>query len=130
MVIHFCRTMWRLLSLVNYEPFLAPFPCSECCIEFDIWIHLGTHISNTREAKGFALLSEEGIAKGIRRITAVTTDCAFKAMELAYSLEQEVNDASKIEASLLEKVFFSPSVPSLLAFVTCSHLFSAPPYYF
>lgn len=83
-------------------------PCSECCIEFDIWIHLGTHISNTREAKAFALLSEEGIAKGIRRITAVTTDCAFKAMELAYSLEQEVNDASKIEASLLEKVFFFP----------------------
>ncbi|KAE8077372.1 hypothetical protein FH972_015943 [Carpinus fangiana] len=67
----------------------------------------GTHISNTREAKGFALLSEEGIAKGIRRITAVTTDCAFKAMELAYSLEQEVNDASKIEASLLEKTVAS-----------------------
>ncbi|XP_062145946.1 alanine--tRNA ligase [Alnus glutinosa] len=67
----------------------------------------GTHISNTREAKAFALLSEEGIAKGIRRITAVTTDCAFKAMELAYSLEQEVNDASKIEASLLEKIVAS-----------------------
>lgn len=80
---------------------------SECCIEFDLWIHLGTHISNTREAKAFALLSEEGIAKGIRRITAVTTDGAFKAMELAYSLEQEVNDASKIEGSLLEKVFSS-----------------------
>ena len=84
---------------------------SECCIEFDLWIHLGTHISNTREAKAFALLSEEGIAKGIRRITAVTTDGAFKAMELAYLLEQEVNDASKIEGSLLEKVF-----PSLFGF--------------
>ena len=81
---------------------------SECCIEFDLWIHLGTHISNTREAKAFALLSEEGIAKGIRRITAVTTDGAFKAMELAYLLEQEVNDASKLEGSLLEKVFLFP----------------------
>lgn len=128
MVIHFCRTLWRL-SLVNYEC-LVLHPCSQCCIEFHIWIHLGTHISNTREAKAFALLSEEGIAKGIRRITAVTTDCAFKAMELAYSLEQEVNDASKIEASQLEKVFFFfPLVRSLLAFVTCSHLFSVPPYY-
>lgn len=67
----------------------------------------GTHISNTREAKAFALLSEEGIAKGVRRITAVTTDCAYKALELAYSLEQEVNDASKIEASLLEKTVAS-----------------------
>ncbi|KAL5748565.1 hypothetical protein ACOSQ2_025862 [Xanthoceras sorbifolium] len=63
----------------------------------------GTHISNTREAKAFALLSEEGIAKGIRRITAVTTDCASKAMESACLLEQDVKDASKIEGSLLEK---------------------------
>lgn len=68
---------------------------------------LGTHISNTREAKAFALLSEEGIAKGIRRITAVTTDSAFKAMELASSLEQEVDETSKTEGSLLEKVSFS-----------------------
>ncbi|KAJ9678388.1 hypothetical protein PVL29_020537 [Vitis rotundifolia] len=65
----------------------------------------GTHISNTREAKAFALLSEEGIAKGIRRITAVTTDGAFQAMELAFSLEQEVDAASEAEGSLLVKVF-------------------------
>ncbi|XP_010265724.1 PREDICTED: alanine--tRNA ligase-like [Nelumbo nucifera] len=63
----------------------------------------GTHISNTREAKAFALLSEEGIAKGVRRITAVTTDCAFKAMELARSLDQEISGAAKIEVSQLEK---------------------------
>ncbi|XP_050209897.1 alanine--tRNA ligase-like [Mercurialis annua] len=63
----------------------------------------GTHISNTREAKAFALLSEEGIAKGVRRITAVTTEGAFKAMELASLLEQEVDEAFKLEGSLLEK---------------------------
>ncbi|KAL6321443.1 hypothetical protein AAG906_016542 [Vitis piasezkii] len=38
-----------------------------------------------------------------RRITAVTTDGAFKAMELAFSLEQEVDAASDAEGSLLEK---------------------------
>ncbi|KAJ7942686.1 Alanine--tRNA ligase [Quillaja saponaria] len=63
----------------------------------------GTHISNTREAKAFALLSEEGIAKGIRRITAVTTDCAFKALEMATLLEQEVDEAAKIDGTSLEK---------------------------
>ncbi|XP_062112959.1 alanine--tRNA ligase [Humulus lupulus] len=63
----------------------------------------GTHISNTKEAKAFALLSEEGIAKGIRRITAVTTDMASEARELANSLEKEVDDASKEEGSSLEK---------------------------
>ncbi|XP_024193988.1 alanine--tRNA ligase [Rosa chinensis] len=63
----------------------------------------GTHITNTREAEAFALLSEEGTAKGIRRITAVTTNAAFDAIKLADSLEQEVIEASKAEESLLEK---------------------------
>ncbi|KAL3652105.1 hypothetical protein CASFOL_001786 [Castilleja foliolosa] len=63
----------------------------------------GTHISNTREAKKFALLSEEGIAKGTRRITAVTMDSAFKAFKLASSIQQEVDEASKTEGSALEQ---------------------------
>uniref|UniRef100_A0A7N0VMG8 Alanine--tRNA ligase n=1 Tax=Kalanchoe fedtschenkoi TaxID=63787 RepID=A0A7N0VMG8_KALFE len=63
----------------------------------------GTHISNTREAKAFALLSEEGIAKGVRRITAVTTDFAFEAVKRADSLQQEVTDASKDDIGTLEK---------------------------
>ncbi|KAL1565446.1 alanine--tRNA ligase [Salvia divinorum] len=77
--------------------------------ESDEWLSIsaelcgGTHISNTREAKAFALLQEEGIAKGIRRITAVTLDYAFKAFELAASLEQEINEASKTEGSILEQ---------------------------
>lgn len=105
-------------------------------LNFIFLIHIGTHISNTREAKAFALLSEEGIAKGIRRITAVTTDCAFKAIELAHLLEQEVDEASKAEGSLLEKVgffIFSPFVcfvfwfgnefiTSTLALEGCSNL--------
>lgn len=74
---------------------------------FTLLICIGTHISNTKEAKAFALLSEEGIAKGIRRITAVTTDCASEAMNLANSLEQEVHDASKDEGISLEKVVIS-----------------------
>ncbi|MBA0613958.1 hypothetical protein Godav_014308, partial [Gossypium davidsonii] len=63
----------------------------------------GTHITNTREAKAFALLSEEGIAKGVRRITAVTTESALKAMELGGLLLKEVDDASNMEVRLLEK---------------------------
>ncbi|MED6158674.1 hypothetical protein PIB30_034918 [Stylosanthes scabra] len=63
----------------------------------------GTHISNTREAKAFALLSEEGIAKGIRRITAVTTDRASDAMRAADEFEQHVDNAAKLEGSSLEE---------------------------
>lgn len=79
-------------------------------------IRLGTHISNTREAKAFALLSEEGIANGVRRITAVTTDCAFEAMKLASLLEQEVTEASTMEESSLEKVVFALSLASYVLY--------------
>ena len=64
----------------------------------------GTHITNTRDAKAFALLSEEGIAKGVRRITAVTAGCATQAMELASSIDSDINEASQLEGALLEKV--------------------------
>ncbi|CAH2036704.1 unnamed protein product [Thlaspi arvense] len=65
----------------------------------------GTHIRNTREAKAFAIVSEEGVAKGIRRITAFTGEAALNAINLASLLEKEVEDASKAEgAGLDEKV--------------------------
>ena len=32
----------------------------------------GTHIGNTGEAEAFVVLCEEGIAKGVRRITGLT----------------------------------------------------------
>ena len=88
---------------------------------------IGTHITNTREAKAFALLSEEGIAKGVRRITAVTTESALKAMELGDLLLQEVDDASKMEVSLLEKVCFYTLVSKTLklgsSYYQCLYLF-------
>ncbi|KAG9144502.1 hypothetical protein Leryth_010734 [Lithospermum erythrorhizon] len=43
------------------------------------------------------------LPKGIRRVTAVTLDSAIKAAELASTLEQEVDEASKMEGSLLEQ---------------------------
>lgn len=41
----------------------------------------GTHISNTAEAEAFVLIEETAVAKGIRRITALTRAAAVKAME-------------------------------------------------
>jgi alanyl-tRNA synthetase len=64
----------------------------------------GTHIKNTRDAESFALLSEEGIAKGVRRIAAVTAGCASQAMELASSIGLDINEASQLEGAVLEKV--------------------------
>ena len=40
----------------------------------------GTHIENTAEAEAFCLVEETAVAKGIRRITAVTKDAAKAAL--------------------------------------------------
>eukprot|EP00249_Psilotum_nudum_P018822 c26976_g1_i1 orf=378-3269(+) len=63
----------------------------------------GTHISNTREAHKFALISEEGIAKGVRRITAFTSEAAENAIHDAESFADCMANAFKMEGLALEK---------------------------
>jgi len=60
----------------------------------------GTHISNTSEAVGFALLEEKGISKGVRRITAVTGRAAEAAIEAGKRLEEQM---ISLEAEVDEK---------------------------
>mmetsp|Transcript_22227 Transcript_22227/g.26690 ORF Transcript_22227/g.26690 Transcript_22227/m.26690 type:complete len:1164 (+) Transcript_22227:109-3600(+) len=62
----------------------------------------GTHISNTSEAGQFALLVEEGIAKGIRRIIGVTGNAAKTAIALADDLASKVKAADKLSGAALE----------------------------
>ncbi|GMH09198.1 hypothetical protein Nepgr_011038 [Nepenthes gracilis] len=93
----------RVVTIGKKVEDLLADPDNEEWLSYSAELCGGTHISNTREAKAFALISEEGIAKGIRRVTAVTADCAFEAVELARLLEQEVINASQIEGSMLEK---------------------------
>lgn len=54
----------------------------------------GTHLSNTAAAGQFALLTEEGIAKGIRRIVAVTGEEAAAAMARADELAARIAAAA------------------------------------
>jgi alanyl-tRNA synthetase len=56
----------------------------------------GTHLTNTKEAEAFCLLSEEGIAKGIRRIVAVTKDDAKHAIALATEFESKMKAAESL----------------------------------
>jgi alanyl-tRNA synthetase len=57
----------------------------------------GTHLKNTKDADAFCLLSEEGIAKGIRRIVFVTYDDAKKAIATAEEFETKLEASSKLE---------------------------------
>jgi len=62
----------------------------------------GTHLTNTKEAEAFCLLSEEGIAKGIRRIIFVTKDDAKKAIAEAEVFHSKLVAASALKGEELE----------------------------
>uniref|UniRef100_A0A7S4MEB0 Alanine--tRNA ligase n=1 Tax=Odontella aurita TaxID=265563 RepID=A0A7S4MEB0_9STRA len=62
----------------------------------------GTHLSNTKEAEMFVLLKEEGIAKGVRRITAVTGGDAKAAGERADEFEGRLKEAGALPGAELE----------------------------
>jgi len=58
----------------------------------------GTHILNTAEAEAFAIIEETSVAKGIRRITAVTKGLALKAIEEGNSFKETVSESEKLSA--------------------------------
>ena len=62
----------------------------------------GTHLKNTSEAQSFVLLSEEGIAKGVRRITGVTMKDAAVATATAAEFGARVTEAGKLDGLQLE----------------------------
>ncbi|KAA0216713.1 MAG: alanine--tRNA ligase [Leptolyngbya sp. PLA3] len=61
----------------------------------------GTHLKTTGEAHAFALVSEEGIAKGVRRITALTGALAKAAEQAADGLQARLTDAGKLSGQAL-----------------------------
>ncbi len=65
----------------------------------------GTHVGNTSEIKNFKILSESGVAAGVRRIEALTGDNVIKYYR---EMEQEVTAASAMlktsRADILEKI--------------------------
>jgi alanyl-tRNA synthetase len=56
----------------------------------------GTHVANTAEAEAFVLVEETAVAKGIRRITAVTRDAAKEAIAEGEKMEQLVADLERL----------------------------------
>lgn len=70
----------------------------------------GTHLTNTKEAEAFCLISEEGIAKGIRRIVFVTKEDAKKALASADEFAGKLKAAEALADSELESTVKSLSL--------------------
>lgn len=93
----------RVVSVANHSVTeMLANPQDSMWNEYSVEFCGGTHLTNTKEAEAFVLLSEEGIAKGIRRIVAVTQADAMKAIALADEFEGKLKAASVLEGDELE----------------------------
>ncbi len=63
----------------------------------------GTHLESTKQAEAFALTGEEGIAKGIRRISGLTGAAARSVIEAADTLDREIAELDRLPDSDLAK---------------------------
>ena len=65
----------------------------------------GTHVANTGSIGAFKIISESGVAAGVRRIEALTSKAVFEYYD---KLEETINEAAKIAktnpAGLVEKL--------------------------
>ena len=94
----------RVVSVANHTiPEMLANPQDSQWNEYSVEFCGGTHLTNTKEAEAFVLLNEEGIAKGIRRITGVTKEDAKKAIALAAEFETRLAKAGELEGDALEE---------------------------
>ena len=80
----------------------------------------GTHVNTTGEIKQLVIIEEASIAKGIRRITALTADEAAKVIEAAKAFTPKMEALKKLKGAELEnnlKTFLKELDGSILPFV-------------
>jgi len=93
----------RVVAVSNHPvPEMLANPQDSQWNEYSVEFCGGTHLTNTKEAESFVLLSEEGIAKGVRRIFAVTQAAAKEATQLAGIFEAKLHVASTLKGDELE----------------------------
>ena len=61
----------------------------------------GTHVANTAEIKSYALITEEGLGKGVRRVLGVTGEKAEAAFAAAAVLREQVEAAKALDGEKL-----------------------------
>ncbi len=62
----------------------------------------GTHLKSTREAEAFAIIEETAVAKGVRRMSALTRGAAKAAIDAGGAILDELGAIKKLDDSELE----------------------------
>jgi len=86
----------RVVSIGRPVEQLLAAPKDETNRNYSIEFCGGTHLANLAQAAAFVLISEEGIAKGIRRIVGVTGPDAVKAIKEGETLSAQVAAAGAL----------------------------------
>lgn len=97
--------MVRVVSMGAPVAKLLEQPDNEQWKQYSIEFCGGTHLSKTGDAEGFAIIGEEGVAKGIRRITALAGPPAHRAMAEADRIKSRLEAIKTLGfADLAEKL--------------------------
>ena len=91
----------RVVSIGTPVRDLLADPASDKWTDKSIEFCGGTHLSKTGDAEGFVIVSEENVAKGIRRITGLTGDAANKAQAEAERLLHRAEALQSVDVEQL-----------------------------
>lgn len=86
----------RVISVGNSVQSLLADPRNPSWTNYSIEFCGGTHLTNTSQAVDFVLVEESGIAKGIRRITALTKNAALASRQIANSLLDRLDEMLRL----------------------------------
>lgn len=94
----------RVVSIGMPVADLLASPSNSAWRELSIEFCGGTHVQSTKQIGHFAVVAEEAVAKGIRRVVALTGAAAAEAARVADALAAKAKHADTLPASELSKV--------------------------
>jgi len=71
--------------------------------EFSVEFCGGTHLLSTKDATAVAITEETAVAKGVRRVVALTGDAAQDAIDRAKRLESRIQNTRSLEGEALQR---------------------------
>ncbi|MFW5652452.1 MAG: alanine--tRNA ligase [Planctomycetota bacterium] len=86
----------RVVSIGVIPNRLNEQPDNERWADYSIELCGGTHVGNTADLHAFVITHEEAVAKGVRRVIALTGDLAKKAMDEAAQLDQRISQLKSV----------------------------------